>query len=180
MLSRLFRALHAPVRKERPGAAQNSGCRLRTISAGMMASVSGMRRRSVVPLPGRESSSTLPPMRSTLVRTTSMPTPRPLTLVTAAAVEKPGRKISCSSSRSDCCAARSCGDQAAFDCLGAHPLDGDAGAVVGHFDDDVAAFLQRRAAADVPSGILAGGLAHVAEVRCRDPAHCAPHGSADL
>ena len=77
------------------------------MSAGMMARVSGMRRRSVVPLPARESISTLPPIFSTLVRTTSMPTPRPLTLVTAAAVEKPGRKISCSSSRSPSCAARS-------------------------------------------------------------------------
>ena len=66
---------------------------LRTMSAGIMASVSGMRSRSVVPLPARESISTLPPIFSTLVRTTSMPTPRPLTLVTAAAVEKPGRKI---------------------------------------------------------------------------------------
>ena len=55
---------------------------LRTISAGIIASVSGMRIRSVVPLPGRDSISTLPPIFSTLVRTTSMPTPRPLTFVT--------------------------------------------------------------------------------------------------
>jgi hypothetical protein len=71
----------------------------------------GQRQRNAQPqrgsLAGRESISTLPPIFSTLVRTTSMPTPRPLTLVTAAAVEKPGRKISCSSSRSPSCAARS-------------------------------------------------------------------------
>ncbi len=36
----------------------------------------------------------VPPIDSILVRTTSMPTPRPETLVTAAAVENPGRKIS--------------------------------------------------------------------------------------
>src|SRR5215207_2670816 len=40
----------------------------------------------------------VPPIDSMLVFTTSMPTPRPETLVTAAAVEKPGRKISCSTS----------------------------------------------------------------------------------
>ncbi len=57
------------------------------MSAGMMASVRGMRKRSVVPLPGCESISTLPPIFSTLVRTTSIPTPRPLTLVILAAVE---------------------------------------------------------------------------------------------
>ncbi len=38
-------------------------------------------------------SSTVPPMTSILVRTTSMPTPRPETPVTALAVEKPARKM---------------------------------------------------------------------------------------
>src|SRR4051812_28555324 len=63
-----------------------------------MASVSGMRRRMTVPSPGCDSTSMVPPMDSMLVLTTSMPTPRPETLVTAAAVEKPGRKISCRTS----------------------------------------------------------------------------------
>ena len=130
------------------------------MSAGMMARVSGMRRRSVVPLPARESISTLPPIFSTLVRTTSMPTPRPLTLVTCAAVEKPGRKMSCSSSRSASSAARSGRDEAALDGLGAHLVDGDAGAIVGDFDDDVAAFLQG-AQAERALRILARGFAHL-------------------
>ena len=59
-----------------------------------MASVSGMRSRQTVPMPASDSTSIVPPMASMLVLTTSMPTPRPETLVTAAAVEKPGRKIS--------------------------------------------------------------------------------------
>ena len=65
----------------------------------MIASVRGMRTRTVVPWPGREFRSTVPPMRSMFVRTTSMPTPRPDTFVTWAAVEKPGRKIRLSISR---------------------------------------------------------------------------------
>ena len=89
-----------------------------------------------------------------------MPTPRPLTLVTAAAVEKPGRKMSCSSSRSASCAARSGSDEAALDGLLANLVDGNAGAVVGDFDDDVAALLTG-AQRERTFGILAGGLAHV-------------------
>ena len=66
----------------------------------MMASVNGIFSFSVVPSPRRLTNSTTPPIFSILVLTTSMPTPRPLTLVTSAAVEKPGRKISASASRS--------------------------------------------------------------------------------
>ena len=56
--------------------------------------------RMTVPLPMCDSSSTWPPARSTWVRTTSMPTPRPLMLVTFSAVEKPARKTSSVASRS--------------------------------------------------------------------------------
>jgi len=42
------------------------------------------------PAPATDFTSMVPPIWSILVRTTSMPTPRPDTLVTAAAVEKPG------------------------------------------------------------------------------------------
>ena len=45
---------------------------METVSAGMIVSVSGTRRVILVPLPGIESTSTTPPMRSTLERTTSM------------------------------------------------------------------------------------------------------------
>src|SRR4028118_1381909 len=63
-----------------------------------MARVSGMRSRQTVPRPGSDSTSMVPPMASMLVLTTSIPTPRPETLVTAAAVENPGRKIICRTS----------------------------------------------------------------------------------
>ena len=43
----------------------------------------------------------LPPIRSMLVRTTSIPTPRPDTVVTSSAVEKPGAKSRSTTSRSD-------------------------------------------------------------------------------
>ncbi|MNE06566.1 hypothetical protein D3C80_991580 [compost metagenome] len=65
-----------------------------TTRPAMMLSVRGMRMVKRVPCPSTEVSSTAPPMASILVRTTSMPTPRPDTAVTEAAVEKPGRKIS--------------------------------------------------------------------------------------
>ena len=45
------------------------------------------------PSPGTDFTSTVPPIWSMLLRTTSMPTPRPDTLVTAAAVEKPAAKM---------------------------------------------------------------------------------------
>ncbi|GIV00944.1 MAG: hypothetical protein KatS3mg014_2559 [Actinomycetota bacterium] len=66
----------------------------------MMASVSGIFTRKVVPSPRRLRTSTLPPIRSMFVRTTSMPTPRPETFVTRSAVEKPGRKMRSRISRS--------------------------------------------------------------------------------
>ena len=59
----------------------------------MIASVSGMVSRNVVPRPTVLVTSTEPPMDSIRVLTTSMPTPRPETLVTCSAVENPGRKI---------------------------------------------------------------------------------------
>ena len=45
------------------------------------------------PSPATDLTSMVPPIWSILVRTTSMPTPRPETLVTCAAVEKPGAKM---------------------------------------------------------------------------------------
>ena len=80
---------------------------LRTTSAGTIASVNGMRNRKVVPAPGLDSTSTLPPTFSTWDRTTSSPTPRPETLVICVAVENPGRKISCNTSRASIDATRS-------------------------------------------------------------------------
>ncbi len=64
-----------------------------TISAETIASVRGILITKRVPCPGTLCSAMLPPMRSMLVFTTSMPTPRPDTAVTLAAVEKPGRRM---------------------------------------------------------------------------------------
>src|SRR3546814_19106460 len=64
-----------------------------------IASVSGRRIVTRVPAPSRDASSTLPPSAWMFFLTTSMPTPRPDTSVTCAAVEKPGAKISRSEER---------------------------------------------------------------------------------
>ena len=75
----------------------------------MIASVSGIRMRHVVPVPTVDSTSTEPPMASMFVRTTSIPTPRPDTFVTFAAVEKPGRNSRSSSSDGALAAAAAAG-----------------------------------------------------------------------
>ena len=75
------------------------------MSAGTIASVSGTRTRTVVPRPATLWMSTVPLIASMFVRTTSMPTPRPETLVTWAAVEKPGSKMNCSTRSSGSVAA---------------------------------------------------------------------------
>ena len=64
-----------------------------TISAETIASVSGILMTKVEPWPSVDFTSIVPPIWSMLVRTTSMPTPRPETLVTVVAVEKPGAKM---------------------------------------------------------------------------------------
>jgi hypothetical protein len=80
-----------------------------TTSAGMMASVSGILIRSDVPSPHSELKSTVPPICSMLVRTTSMPTPRPDRFDTCSAVEKPGANTSSRASHLDRRSARSAG-----------------------------------------------------------------------
>ena len=64
-----------------------------TISAETMASVSGILMVKLDPSPGTDLTSIVPPIWSMLVFTTSMPTPRPDTLVICAAVENPGVKM---------------------------------------------------------------------------------------
>ncbi len=61
-----------------------------TISAETIASVSGILMVNVEPLPQAERNSRVPPIFSMFERTTSMPTPRPDTLVIFSAVENPG------------------------------------------------------------------------------------------
>ena len=60
----------------------------------MIARVRGTRRENVLPCPGSESISSVPPNSSRLLFTTSMPTPRPDSSVTSVAVENPGSVIS--------------------------------------------------------------------------------------
>ena len=59
----------------------------------MMLRVSGICRLNSVPWPGALVTLMLPPTFSRFWRTTSSPTPRPETLLTTSAVEKPGSKI---------------------------------------------------------------------------------------
>ena len=112
-----------------------------TISAETIASVSGILMVKLEPSPGTDLTSMVPPIWSMLVRTTSMPTPRPDTLVTLAAVEKPGAKMNlwiCASvifSRS-ASVASPFSTRLLLDALGI-----EAAAVVGDPDDDVAAFV---------------------------------------
>src|ERR1044072_8031246 len=63
-----------------------------TISAETMARVSGILMVTELPSPATLLMSMVPPIWSILVRTTSMPTPRPETEVMAAAVGEPGGK----------------------------------------------------------------------------------------
>ena len=63
------------------------------MSAATIASVSGILMVKLRPTPATDFTSTVPPIWSILLRTTSMPTPRPDTLVMVAAVEKPGVKM---------------------------------------------------------------------------------------
>ena len=73
----------------------------------MIASVSGIFTLNVVPRPITVCTSTVPPIASMLVFTTSMPTPRPEMLLTCSAVENPGWKMTLTMSRSGRVAASS-------------------------------------------------------------------------
>ena len=66
----------------------------------MIAKVKGILIFTVVPRPRTVWISTVPPIFSILVFTTSMPTPRPETFVTFSAVENPGTKTRFTASRS--------------------------------------------------------------------------------
>lgn len=77
--------------------------------AGMIPRVNGMRTVNVLPSPGIDETTTVPPSFSIVDRTMSRPTPRPERLVTAAAVEKPGVKMSaCSPDPQSAWRERSC------------------------------------------------------------------------
>ena len=114
-----------------------------TISAETMASVSGILMMKVVPWPSRERMSMVPPMRSMLVFTTSIPTPRPETAVTAAAVEKPGRKMKRWMSRSGIPASSASVARPCASTFWRILLDAQAAAVVADLDQDMPALVPR-------------------------------------
>ena len=124
-----------------PAESRNRSPPLVTTSPGMIASVSGIFSLTVEPSPGRLVMSTTPPIFSMLDFTTSMPTPRPETLVTVCAVEKPGWKIRFSASRSLSFSACSGRRRPFFDRLLLDPRHVDAGAVVADFDVDLPALV---------------------------------------
>ena len=143
-----------------------------TIRAETMARVSGILIRKVVPRPATDDSSMVPPMRSILVRTTSMPTPRPETLVTFSAVEKPARKMNCRICCSLMLAMAASVARPLVDRLLADALDVQPAAVIGDADEDMAAFvigvqrdgagfrLARGQAARAILEAVIGGIAH--------------------
>ena len=61
---------------------------------------SGSEMVTLVPRPGSLETAMVPPVRRTMVRTTSMPTPRPERSETCSAVDSPASMISCSASSS--------------------------------------------------------------------------------
>ena len=121
-----------------------------TISAETMARVSGILMMKVVPWPATLFRSMVPPIFSMLVFTTSMPTPRPDTAVTTAAVENPARKMKRCNLPVAHARELGVGRQPLRQHLGADLVHRQAAAVIGDLDDDVAALVegvQRDAAA---------------------------------
>ena len=92
-----------------------------TSSAAMIASVSGRRIWAVVPWPSSDVSSTSPPSSRTVVRTASMPTPRPEMSLVTSAVEKPGWKSSSAARAASTASICVLGDQAALGRLAGDP-----------------------------------------------------------
>src|SRR6188768_3349688 len=73
-----------------------------TLITVVIITLNGSMNRTVVPRPASEWIDTRPPIRATAVRTASIPTPRPESAVTSAAVENPGaktRSVICASLR---------------------------------------------------------------------------------
>ena len=121
-----------------------------TTSAGIIASVSGILILTRGSLPRVDCTSTVPPIFSILVLTTSMPTPRPETLVTFSAVENPGKKIKLKISRSAHALGLRAVMTAALHRLFANALRIQARAIVADFNIHLAAFVE--GSQDQPAG----------------------------
>ena len=112
-----------------------------TIKAETIASVRGILMLKRVPWPSTDLTSMVPPISSILARTTSMPMPRPETLVIFWAVEKPGSKMKrwiCASDIFSICASLARPRAIAVALIRSVLKPG---AVVGNLDHDVAAFM---------------------------------------
>ena len=138
-------------------------------------SVSGILMVTEEPSPATDLMSMVPPIWSILVRTTSMPTPRPETEVTAAAVEKPGAKMNLWIWASVIFSSSASVTRPFCDRLGLDPLGVEAAAIVGDADDDVAAFMIG-GQTDGALLRLAGGGALGRASPGRDRRSCAPCG----
>ena len=146
-----------------------------TISAATIASVSGILMVKLTPTPATDFTSMVPPIWSILLRTTSMPTPRPDTLVTSAAVEKPGTKMNLWICASDSFSISASVARPLRNRLGLDALGVETAAVVGDLDDDVAAFVIGRQP-DASALRLAGGAPLRPAIPGRDRRNCAPCG----
>ncbi len=128
------------------------------MSAETIARVSGILMVKVVPRPGTDLTSIVPPISSMLARTTSMPMPRPDTLVTLSAVENPGAKMNFCTCASVSVVDLGLGSEAERDGLGPDARDVETASVVGDLDDDVTA-LVTGGQADGATLVLAGSEA---------------------
>ena len=129
----------------------------------------------LTPTPATDLTSMVPPIWSILLRTTSMPTPRPDTLVTFVGGGKAGREDEFVDLRFRHLLDLGFGRQALGDRLGLDPLGVEAAAVVGDLDDDVAAFVIGRQPDAAVLG-LAGGAPLLPAFPGRDRPNCAPCG----
>ena len=144
-----------------------------------MASVSGIFSLTVEPSPGRLKISTTPPIFSMLDLTTSMPTPRPETLVTVLR----GRKAGLEDQVQRLAVAqllRLFGPQKTFlDGLLLYLNDVNPGPVIADFDVDLSAFVisaKRQSSLRRFAGAAFGRRAF----RCRGRTNCGPGAPADL
>ena len=131
------------VRSMRSSGIANGRPSASTISAAMIASVSGRRIWALVPLPCSEVMMTSPPSPRIAARTASMPTPRPEMSLVTSAVEKPGGEQQLDGARHVDRVDRGGVDQPALGGLLGHLAGVDAATVVGDRDDHVAAGVAR-------------------------------------
>ena len=128
-----------------------------TIRAETMASVSGILMVTLEPSPATDLTSMVPPIWSILVRTTSMPTPRPDTEVMAGSGGEARREDELVDLGFRHLLEFGLADETVRDRLGLDPLGVETAAVVGDADQDVAAFVIGGEPDGALLGLAAGG-----------------------